>query len=230
MLGVSKPIITYYQEGVLMPHPHTAVPATEGNLIRWATFYDAFVTIATLGKSKSLRAQTADLAAIQPGEQVLDVGCGTGELTMLARQRTGARGTVVGLDASPEMIAVARRKAERAHLAIDYRVAVIETIPFPDNTFDVVLSSLMMHHLPDELKQAGLLEIQRVLKPGGRVVLVDLKGNTAPTIHHLPLGWFHHGVEKGIEYVGTLLEQSGFKHVEQSTMALAALGYARGYK
>jgi ubiquinone/menaquinone biosynthesis C-methylase UbiE len=212
-----------------MPHSQPTVPTTDGNLIRWATFYDTFVTIATLGKSKSLRAQTADIAAIQPGEHVLDVGCGTGELTMLARQRTGTD-TVVGLDASPEMIAVARRKAERAHLAIDYRVEVIEKIPFPDNTFDVVLSSLMMHHLPDPLKQAGLLEIQRVLKPGGRVVVVDLKGNTARTIHHLPLGWFHHGVEKGIEYVGTLLEQSGFKNVEQSAMALKMLGYARAYK
>lgn len=209
-----------------MSHTHEPVPTTEGNLIRWAPFYDTVVTLLTLGKAKSLRAQTATLATIQAGEHILDVGCGTGDLTMIAKQMAGTTGIVVGIDASPEMIAVARRKATRASIEIDYRVALIEAIPFPDATFDVVLSSMMMHHLPDHLKQAGLAEIQRVLKPNGRVVIVDMKGSAARHLSHSPLAWLHHGVERGIEDVMERMKQTGFERVEGGSMALPMLGYA----
>lgn len=211
-----------------MSHIHEPIPHTDGNLIRWAPFYDAVVSLLTLGKAKSLRAQTAALATIQPGEQILDVGCGTGDLTMIAKQMAGTIGTVVGLDASPEMIEVARRKATRAHVEIDYRVALIEAIPFPDASFDVVLSSMMMHHLPTHLKTAGLAEIRRVLKANGRVVIVDMKGNTTRRLSHSPLAWLHHGVEQGIEDVMERMKQSGFERVEGGTMTLPMLGYARG--
>ncbi len=210
-----------------MSHTHDPIPATEGNLIRWAPFYDAFVTLATFGKAKSLRARTAALATIQPGEAILDVGCGTGDLTMTASRLAGTTRTVVGLDASPEMIAVAQRKATRAAIEIDYRVALIEAIPFPDATFDVVLSSLMMHHLPDHLKQAGLAEIRRVLKPDGRVVIVDMKGSAAHRLSHSPLAWLHHGVERGIEDIMERMKQSGFQRVEGGNMPLPMLGYAK---
>jgi len=73
---------------------------------------------------------------------------------------------VYGIDAVPAMIAVARRKANQAGRAIDYQVAAVEALPFPDAISDVVVSSLMMHHLPDDLKGRGLAMIRRVLKPG----------------------------------------------------------------
>ncbi len=167
-------------------HQHTqaeTAPNTTGNVIHWAKRYDAVVQIMGLGQAGRLRRQTVEFARITSGDKVLDVGCGTGDLTLLAKKRSGSAGEVCGIDASPEMIDVARRKAVRQHLNIDFRVNVIERLPFPDGTFDVVLSSLMMHHLPSDLKPKALAEIRRVLrspdtvsgKPGGRLVIVDMR-------------------------------------------------------
>ena len=144
---------------------------TEGSLIRWAHYYDLVTNLMTLGQAPRLRKMTVDKALIKPGDLVLDVGCGTGEVTLLAKRRT-REGKVYGIDPSPEMIAVARRKAANKNLDIDFRVGVIEALPFPDASLDVVTSSLMMHHLPQELKVRGLAEIYRVLKPGGRLLIL----------------------------------------------------------
>src|SRR5436853_2061435 len=160
--------------------PHAAhAPATQGQLIRWARYYDLFVSVFTLGHRRQLRQSTVELAGIQPGERVLEVGCGTGDVALAARERAGTSGAAYGIDPSVEMIAVARDKAARAGLAVDFQVGVIEALAFPDASFDVVLSSLMMHHLPGDLKQRGLVEIVRVLKPGGRLLIVDFKRPTA---------------------------------------------------
>ncbi|MEZ4681724.1 MAG: methyltransferase domain-containing protein [Caldilineaceae bacterium] len=151
---------------------------TAGNVIHWATFYDPLVNLFTLGQATRLRRRTVALAAIQPGTDVLDVGCGTGDLTLVAAQQTGGTGYVAGIDPAHEMINVAGQKAAQQRVEIDFRVGVIEALPFADGSFDVVLSSLMMHHLPDELKAQGLCEIHRVLRPGGCLLIVDFRGPT----------------------------------------------------
>lgn len=159
-------------------HPHThshETPAqTEGRLIRWASFYDAFTSILTLGHISMLRSMTIEHAQIKSGEKVLDVGCGTGGVTIPAKQKVGITGIAAGIDPAPEMIAVARKKADRAKLEIDFRVGVIESLPYPDASFDVVTSSLMMRHLPYEVQVKGLAEIRRILKPGGRIFIADM--------------------------------------------------------
>jgi len=141
-------------------HSHSVEkPAqTEGSLIRWAPYYDFVTNVMTLGQAPHLRKMTVDHALIQPGDSVLDVGCGTGEVALLAKTRKKA-GKVFGIDPAPEMIAVARSKAARRKLEIDFRVGVIEALPFPDASMDVVTSSLMMHHLPEDLKVRGLAGI-----------------------------------------------------------------------
>ena len=106
---------------------------------------------------------------------MLDVGCGTGTLALEVARRAGRAGRVVGVDPSTEQIARARSKAARHNVPIDFQIGVIEQLPFPDQTFDVVLSTLMMHHLPAPLKRQGLAEIARVLKPGGRLIIADFK-------------------------------------------------------
>jgi ubiquinone/menaquinone biosynthesis C-methylase UbiE len=127
-----------------------------------------------LGREHHFRERTVDLAAITRGHSVLDVGCGTGNLTMAAKVRAGNDSEVYGIDAAPEMIQKAEQKAAEKQLHIHYQVGLIEDIPFPDSKFDIVVSSLMLHHLPTDLKLQGIVEISRVLKRGGRFVAVDL--------------------------------------------------------
>src|SRR5579864_6006618 len=108
------------------------------DLLVW--FFDTFVFRGTLRKFPQ---RTANLAQLQPGEAVLDVGCGTGALAMEASKRVGATGQVCGIDPGPKQIARARTKAKRASLPIDFQVGVIEQLAFPNQAFDVVLSTLV---------------------------------------------------------------------------------------
>ncbi|HEY6409346.1 MAG TPA: methyltransferase domain-containing protein, partial [Ktedonobacteraceae bacterium] len=121
------------------------------DLMGW--FCDTFVF---RGKLRELRQRTATLARMQPGEQVLDVGCGTGTLAIEVARRVGRAGCVAGVDPGTQQIARARSKAARRNVPIDFQIGVIEQLAFPDQAFDVVLSSLMMHHLPHTLKRQGL--------------------------------------------------------------------------
>jgi ubiquinone/menaquinone biosynthesis C-methylase UbiE len=194
-------------------------PQTHGTVIAWAWRYDLLVGLLTLGRERALRRMTADLARLQPGEAVLEVGCGTGSLALVAKRRVGEAGRVAGIDPAPQMIARAMGKATRHGLSIDFEVGVIERLPYPDRSFDVVLSSLMMHHLPDYLKREGLAEVARVLKPGGRLLVLD----AVP-----PSGYRHDG---GIEDQPALMRDAGFVQIETGRVTfppLGALGYARG--
>lgn len=142
---------------------------THGMTLNWAApFYDVYCGAVGLGQG--FRARTLQAAVIRPGEKILDVGCGTGVLTRLACE---AAGTALGIDPAADMIRVAKENARRFGSRAEFKIAAIEQLPFGSAHFDVVLSSLMLHHLPPDLKQQGLREVYRVLKPGGRFVVVD---------------------------------------------------------
>lgn len=218
-------------------HTHTHTPEspaqTEGRLIRWASFYDGTVNIMTLGQASRLRRMTVDQALLQPGETLLDVGCGTGGVTIPAKIRVGEGGGAAGIDPAPEMIAVARRKAKRAGVEIDFRVGVIESLPFPDETFDVVTSSLMMHHLPEHLRVKGLAEIRRALKPGGRILIADMMRPSGSFFKRLfiSLVLHHgHGVQFGIQDLPKLMTEAGFEDVEQLDARFLTIGFVRARK
>jgi demethylmenaquinone methyltransferase/2-methoxy-6-polyprenyl-1,4-benzoquinol methylase/phosphoethanolamine N-methyltransferase len=106
---------------------------------------------------------------------VLDVGFETGGLAIAAAARVGPAGRVHGVDASPEMVARGRHRATRAGVSIVLDVALVEALPFADRSFDVVLSSLMLHHLPEDLRVRAFAEIRRVLRAGGRLMAVDFE-------------------------------------------------------
>jgi demethylmenaquinone methyltransferase/2-methoxy-6-polyprenyl-1,4-benzoquinol methylase/phosphoethanolamine N-methyltransferase len=213
-------------------HSHTVEqPAqTEGKLIRWAPYYDFMVEITSLGHASMLRQMTVDNALIKPGDSVLDVGCGTGEVALLAKTRTKAE-KVYGIDPSPEMIAVARSKAVRKKQDVDFRVGVIETLPFADASMDVVTSSLMMHHLPEDLKVRGLLEVYRVLKPGGCLLIADFMQPSQSILGHLMMVFTRHqGVQNGLEEVQKLIKDAGFSQVDQLKGNVLVIGFVRAIK
>jgi ubiquinone/menaquinone biosynthesis C-methylase UbiE len=215
---------------MLHHHSHDNPVQTEGRLIRWASWYDRVTNLMTLGQSKRLRAMTIELAALQPGERVLDVGCGTGAVTLPAKQQVGAGGYVAGIDPAPEMIDVARQKAQRMGLEIDFRTGVIEALPFPDASFDVVTASLMMHHLPAPLRVTGLAEIYRVLKPGGRLLIADLSSDPSRRQHLLQALAMHQAGTFGLADLRQPLRQAGFKQVRMLEQRFFILGFLRAIK
>lgn len=151
--------------------------ATKGAILNQGWRYDLTLRLMDIvlfrGQVRTLRRRTADLANIRLGERALDVGCGTGTLALDLQRRVGAAGFVAGVDPGPEQIAYARLKAARRHAPVDFQVGVIERLPFSDQSFDVVFSTLMMHHLPNSLKRQGLAEVVRALRPGGRLIIAD---------------------------------------------------------
>ncbi len=202
-------------------------PATHGRLIRWATYYDRCVSLLTLGRRAQLRRGTVALAGIKPGEHVLEVGCGTGDCALAASVDVGESGSVVGIDPAPEMIRVARTKAARAGRDVTFQLGVIEALAFPDATFDVVLSSLMMHHLPDDLKHEGLLEIARVLKPGGRLLIVDMKRPSSWAGRMLTNLAMHGHMESGVQDLPAMLRAAGFMDIDMGNTDFRLLGFVR---
>jgi len=120
----------------------------------------------------ALKRPLIEQAALAPGLRVLDIGCGTGSLTLLlAKLHPGVE--VIGLDPDPKALSIAKRKAERAGLALRLDRGFSDRLPYPDACFDRVFSSLMFHHLAAEEKAATLREVRRVLKPGGSLHLLD---------------------------------------------------------
>jgi ubiquinone/menaquinone biosynthesis C-methylase UbiE len=108
------------------------------------------------------------LAALRPGERVLDVACGTGIVARLAAQQVGPNGAVAGVDLNPGMLEIARSNAP-TNMSITWHQGSAEDMPLPDEAFDVVLCQLGLEFMPDKL--AALAEMRRVLVPGGRLIL-----------------------------------------------------------
>ena len=163
-------------------HQHTneQTPETKGNVIHWAGPYDTLTNHLLQPSQKSIGV----LAQIKERDRVLDVGCGSGRLTLAAQSWVGENGEAVGIDPSPEMIEVARQNAKRAGSKAKFELGLAESLPFPDGSFDVVLNRLMLHHLPEDLKQRGLAEMRRVLKPGRHLPSCGLRAaQVGPATH-----------------------------------------------
>ncbi len=172
--------------------------STPGLTLHSAWWYDFTVRLFAFGRERAFRSKMLEPAQLRPGEAVLDVGCGTGSLALLAKMQVGASGEVHGIDASPEMITRARAKARTAPADVHFVVAPAQALPFPDASFDVVLSSLMFHHLPRPSREQLGQEMRRVLKPGGRALAVDFAvGSKRKGL----VGWIHasHGSTKAAD-------------------------------
>jgi ubiquinone/menaquinone biosynthesis C-methylase UbiE len=200
-------------------------PETEGRVIHWAFRYDLMLWFLSFGRERAMREKQIAFANLKPGESVLDVGCGTGTLTLAAKRHVGPQGNVYGIDASPEMIARARKKASCAKLDIAFDTAAIEAMPFPDASFDVVVSSAMLHHLPDQTRRKGLQEVRRVLKPGGRMLAIDFGGGESERRHRI--GHHRNHSHFSIEQVIPEMCEAGLGDISSGKVGMLDLWFVR---
>ncbi len=130
------------------------------------------------------------IAGLQPGEVVLDLGSGAGLDCLIAAQRVGPQGRVIGLDMTPEMIKLARHNAKKAGLTnVEFQYGEIEEIPLPDASVDVIISNCVINLSPD--KDAVFHEAYRVLQPGGRISVSDIvtHGELPPALRQSIQAW-----------------------------------------
>jgi ubiquinone/menaquinone biosynthesis C-methylase UbiE len=150
-------------------HPSSR-PAGHGITIGTPRFYD--VSAALFGGRRRAYRRLREASGVQRGARVLDVGCGPGYFARMLAKAVGSEGSVVGVDAAPEMTEYANRKARRL-ANCQFQPGTAESLAFPDASFDLVVSSLMVHHLPDEIQLQAVREMRRVLRPGGALLLAD---------------------------------------------------------
>ena len=189
--------------------------------------YESYMVPTLFGPWASCLIQTANP---QPGEYVLDVACGTGIVARSVAPYLGVKGRVIGLDLNPNMLAVARSAAEREGHAIEWKVGRAEKLPFPGESFDLVLCQFGLNLFSD--RHAALTEMRRVLRTGGRVVL-----SVWQSLYRHPFYQTLHDVSQrrlgrsAVQHIFSLgdadelhrlLTEAGFQHVEIEPMSMTA--------
>jgi ubiquinone/menaquinone biosynthesis C-methylase UbiE len=200
-----------------------ATPRPRGAILHAAARYDAQVWLFTLGRERAFRRKILSLAHLEAGEAVLDVGCGTGSLAIEAKRQVGSSGPVHGIDASPEMLARADKKAQRAGLEIHFATAPAQALPFADGRFDTVLVTLVLHHLPRSSREQCACEMRRVLKPGGRVLAVDF-GHSALESGGFLKHFHRHGHVKSADLLA-LLSDAGLRVIDSGPVGVGNLQF-----
>lgn len=196
--------------------------------------YDAYMHKMTFGREKILRQKTVELAMIKPGDSVLEIGCGTGSLTLAAKRQAGPSGKVVGIDVIPGMVLYSQRKAAQANIDVTFQLGSINDLPYPDNSFDVVVCSFMIFHMSEDTRRMGIAEIYRALKPQGRLLVVDLAMPAQPLQKLIAkLIIFRGGLEHDLKELLPMMEGPGFSDIECapvnfSILGLSILAYMRG--
>jgi demethylmenaquinone methyltransferase/2-methoxy-6-polyprenyl-1,4-benzoquinol methylase len=181
--------------------------------------YDAFNAVASFGVDRIWRRYVVRKAALTPASAVLDLAAGTGDLSF-ALAKLGRPASVLGTDFSPEMLEVAKRKAESYHGAtrLSFQVEDAQALTLADESFDVVTVAFGVRNFPD--RAANFREVLRVLKPGGRYVVLEF---SRPPF--APFRWFYHlYLNVGIPLIGGMLthDRESFVYLNRSIRSFPA--------
>jgi ubiquinone/menaquinone biosynthesis C-methylase UbiE len=207
----------------------TTICGAEANRgIGFPRLYDLLLLIMTRGRDQAYRESLLDLAGVAPRHDVLDVGCGTGTQAIATWRRTQPGGSVVGVDISQKMLASARRKAHRAGLDIAFRCADAARLQFDDDRFDIVTITTVMHMIPESRRLLCLREASRVLRRGGRLLLVDYAGDPAGRSHWTAKHGAHGRFD--LHSLRDLLSEQAFKGIDGGPLDWLDLHFLRGTK
>jgi ubiquinone/menaquinone biosynthesis C-methylase UbiE len=195
-------------------------------------FYDPIVAATT--RERRFKSMLVEQVGLQPGQRLLDVGCGTATLTLMLK-RACPRAEVVGLDADPVALGIAHRKAARAGLAIELREGMAQAPGVPDASFDHVTASLVFHHLDAAGKASALAAILRALVPGGALHIADWGRAHDPLMRLMFLGvQLLDGFATTTDHVrGRLpdyLRRAGFVEVEETRRLRTPMGTIALYR
>lgn len=194
---------------------------------RWLTpLYDPVVRWTT--RERTFKAALLEQAQFQPGDRVLDLACGTGTLTVAAKQLAPAA-EIVGLDGDPAVLARAREKARAAGVSLRFDQGLAQQLPYGDGSVDLVLSSLFFHHLTREGKLATLREVRRVLKPAGELHVADWGRAANPLMRALflivqLLDGFETTADNVAGRLPELIREAGFAEVTERRRIATPLG------
>ncbi len=194
-------------------------------------FYD-FIMRFTLRENVIKNRLTA-LVALRPKERALDLGCGTATLTIMLK-RSQPEAEVVGLDGDPDVLKIARKKIREADLGIDLDEGTTTDLPYPDTSFDVVVTSLMLHHLKTEEKKKALKEIHRVLSGGGRLLVMDLDKPHNPLMYliSLVIGRLEESSDNIKGHIPQFIEGAGFavENLDRFSTVYGTISIYRAHK